>query len=55
MYNRQEKAAELARRLKVTNQNMNSILNLRKTTNINRLAACLEALGARLEVEVKDD
>lgn len=55
MYDQQVKPAELARRLRVSNQNLNSILNLRKTTNINRLAECLQALGASLEVEVKDE
>ena len=42
--------AELARRLKVSNQRLNSILSFRKTTGLNALADCFNALGKPLSI-----
>ena len=46
--------AELARRLKVSNQRLNSILSFRKTTGLNALADCFNALGKPLSITLWD-
>ena len=42
--------AELARRLKVTPQEVNRLINWRHTTKIDAIAAALKALGKTLEI-----
>ena len=44
--------SELARRLGVSNQRLNNILNFRKTTGLNALADCFNALGKPLNITV---
>ena len=44
--------SELARRLGVSNQRLNNILNFRKTTGLNALADCFNALGKPLKITV---
>lgn len=44
--------SELARRLGVSNQRLNNILNFRKTTGLNALADCFNALGKPLRITV---
>ena len=46
------KPSELARRLGVSNQRLNNILNFRKTTGLNALADCFNALGKPLKITV---
>jgi antitoxin HicB len=48
----QVRPAEVARRLKVTPQEMTRILNPRHTTKIDSIAAALATLGKRLEVQL---
>ena len=44
--------SELARRLDVSNQRLNSIMSFRKTTGLNALADCVNALGKPLCITV---
>lgn len=44
--------SELARRLDVSNQRLNSIMSFRKTTGLNALADCFNALGKPLCITV---
>ena len=52
MYDLMVKPAELARRIGVTRQQLNNILSFRKSTNLNSLALCFEALGKTLTITV---
>lgn len=47
-------AAELARRLDVTDSAVRSLLHLKRRTHLGHLERALEELGVRLEVTVKD-
>lgn len=52
MYDLMVKPAELARRIGVTRQQLNNILSFRKSTNLNSLALCFDALGKPLNINV---
>ena len=52
MYDLMVKPAELARRIGVTRQQLNNILSFRKSTNLNSLALCFDALGKPLTISV---
>ena len=52
MYDLMVKPAELARRIGVTRQQLNNILSFRKSTNLNSLALCFDALGKPLNISV---
>lgn len=46
------RAAELARRMNTTPQEVNRLTNVRHTTRIDGIASALKALGKRLELKV---
>jgi antitoxin HicB len=52
MASQKVRPAELARRLKVTPQEVNRLIDWRHTTKIDGIAAALKALGKTLEIRV---